>query len=97
MKSKPISLNNEAITNKDYDLNLAIDYINNKIKNKEWHNQIVPVKNYIAIILSPFGKYINVMDRVVEKFKSEGWDCKWGSAYDARGPHYCFYINACHF
>jgi hypothetical protein len=96
-ETKPISPKDEAIIDKDYELNVAIDYINTKIKNKEWHDQIFPVEGYEAIILSPYGKYINVMDRVVEKFKAEGWDCKWSSAYDARGPHYCFYVSAGHF
>lgn len=92
-KIKPISPKHDAIIDKDYELNLAIDYINTKIINREWHLQFFPVEGYEAIVLSPYGKYINVIDRVVEKFKAEGWDCKWASAYDARGPHYCFYLS----
>ncbi len=94
--SKPISLK-DTEREPEYDLNKAIEYINSKLILRDWHYQIIKVKGYNAIILSPYGEYIKVMDRVVEKFKSEGWDCKWSSAYDARGPHYCFYVSESHF
>lgn len=93
----PITPNHESIKNKDWDLSLAIDYINTKIINKDWHCQAIPIHGYNAIILAPVGKYLNVMDAVVEKFKEAGWDCKWGRAYDPKGLHYCFYVSKSHF
>lgn len=95
-KSKPISPT-DTEREPEYDLNKAIEYINSKLILRDWHDQIIKVKGYNAIILSPCGEYIKVMDRVMEKFKSEGWDCKWGSAYDGRGPHRCFYVSERHF
>src|SRR3990167_9084699 len=94
-KSGQISPNHEPMIDDDYELNAAIDYVKRKIKDREWHDQIFPVEGYNAIILSPYGDYIKVMDKVVDKFKEEeGWDCKWSSAYDSRGPHYCFYLSS---
>jgi hypothetical protein len=90
---KPNSIN----LNDDLDLNKAIEYINKKLLTRDFHNQIHPIENYHAIILSPYGEYINVMNRVVEKFVEAGWDAYWNRAYDARGPHYCFYVNEKHF
>lgn len=94
---EPIKPDSEAIANSDNELNLAIDYINNNLINRNWHKQYFPVEGYKAIILSPYGEYIDVMDRVVDKFKEAGWDCLWGMATDVRGPHYCFYVNELHF
>jgi len=37
-KTKPISPKHESITDKDYELNVAIDYINTKIKNRDWQH-----------------------------------------------------------
>ena len=80
----------------EYDLNRAIKFINSKLIIRDWHYQIHKVKGYNAIVL-PYGEWIKVMNTVVERFKAEGWDCKWGDAHDARGPHYCFYVSEAHF
>ena len=93
---KPITPN--AIkSDSDLDLNSSIDYLNTKLLTKDFHDQINKIENYHAIILSPYGEYIDKMDRVVEKFKANGWDCYWKSAYDVRGPHYCFYVHEKHY
>lgn len=75
----------------------AVLYINEAISTKRWHHQIIEVKDYNAIILSPYEYYNSVMDMVVEDFKKAGWDCYWKNAYDARGPHHCFYVHKKHF
>ena len=97
MKIEPIKPNEPTLTIQEEEIEKAIKYINSMLSRKEFHNQHFPKENHRAIILSPFGAYINVMNEVVERFKSVGWDCFWGSAYDARGPHYCFYIHEKHF
>ena len=93
---KPISIA-EAYAIQLDDLSVAIKYINENIRKRNWHDQINKVPDYHAIILTPYGQYINLMDNVVEKFKAEGWNCYWGPAKDARGPHYCFYVSIHHF
>lgn len=96
--TKPISPNNTKIIFSEYELDEAIQFINHRISQKKWHDEFfVKDKSYHAIILTPAGKFCDVMDKVVEIFKQDGWDCNWGQAYDARGPHHCFYVNKNHF
>jgi len=83
--------------NKQEQINDALNFINEKINKSLWHQQILEVQNYHAILLTPYGAYLDVMNEVVEIYKSENYDCFFKSAYDARGPHYCFYINKKHF
>lgn len=79
----------------------AVSFINEAITNGIWHTMLCESEeireNYFAILESPYLKYYKVMPLVVEAFKAEGWDCFFQGAYDARGPHNCFYINKKHF
>ena len=95
--SIPIRPSDLTLTDNEVMVNLAVDYINDKLIKRQWHEQISKVNGYRAISLSPYGVYIEVMDLVVEMFQDSGWDCKWAEAYDARGYHNCFYVSEKHF
>ena len=79
----------------------AVRFVNEAIANRNFHRMITQkeevIANYNAILQSPYEKYNSVMPLVVENFKVAGWDCFFDSAYDARGPHHCFYVNKKHF
>ena len=79
----------------------AVSFINEAISTRNWHAMWIDkeniLNNYNAIIESPCGAYRSVMPMVVESFKEAGWDCMYQSAYDARGPHACFYVHKKHF
>jgi hypothetical protein len=79
----------------------AVKLINEALTNKRWHDMYTEHQrirdNYYAIILYPAGELNPVMDLVVEDYKDAGWDCFWQRAYDARGPHHCFYVSKKHF
>lgn len=76
----------------------AVKYINDHIAARKWHHQICEVEGYHAIIISPYRAYTKeVIEKVVKRFRAAGWDCMWRGAYDARGPHECFYVNKKHF
>lgn len=94
---KPISP--EEITKKPILplLDQAIVYINNAIKSENWHRQIVEVDGYHAIIMPIAENFRPIRGDVVKLFTDAGWDCKWQDAYDARGPHNCFYVHKKHF
>ena len=94
--TQPINPYSNDSPESDYILDEAIQFINHSISRRLWHDQIVKVKDYRAIHIKDFS-LLPVMDKVVKLFIKKGWDCKWSSAYDARGPHYCFYINKKHF
>lgn len=95
-RTKPISPQ-DMEQEPEFELNQAIGYLNSKIILRDWHEQSPVVEGYHAIIFAPYGAYSNVRDMLVEKFRAEGWDCKWGHAGDARGPHDCFYVSKRHF
>lgn len=98
---KPISIDeiNKPIRGPLYDE--ALRFINEAISCKNWHKMYLQKQeiqdNYNAILQKPYGKYNSVMPLVVEDFKAAGWDCFFESAYDARGPHHCFYVHKKHF
>lgn len=93
----PSELTNEVL--KERLIDEVTRQINYNILNSNWHNQFSGPKseNYTAVILAPFGRFTKVMDEVVVRFQKEGWNCCWSEAYDARGPHQCFYVNKTHF
>lgn len=97
MKTEPIKPTEPTLTIKEGEIEDAINYINYMLSSKQFHFQHFRRDNHRAIILSPYGAYVNVMDEVVERFKNVGWDCFWDLANDARGPHYCFYVHEKHF
>lgn len=79
----------------------AVRFINGNIVLRNWHKMWTQREelreNYYAIIQTPVDKYTAVMPMVVDAFKQNGWDCLFESAYDARGPHHCFYVAKKHF
>ena len=76
----------------------AIDYINQKLKEKKFHDRFTkPDDEWYAISLAPYGRFVSVMDDVVEVFKKEGWTCSWSNEYDARGPWHSFLVHKKHF
>lgn len=79
----------------------AVRFINGNITLRNWHQMITQRdelrNNYHAILQSPVNYYNSVMPLVVDAFKAKGWDCLFESAYDARGPHHCFYVHKKHF
>lgn len=75
--------------------NEAVNLINECIQYNKWHLQYFPKEGYRAVLLHL--DMPEVMDIVVDDFREAGWDCKWSSAYDARGPHNCFYVSEKHF
>ena len=89
---KPIAIGSTEIMISDYLIDEAVQFLNQQISTKNWHNTFKPESDYLAILLTPYNHFTIVMDKVVEMFKAEGWDCKWGNAYDGRGPHQCFYV-----
>jgi len=89
---KPVEINSNPR------LNTPIEYFNEKLLKQDWHEEIfVKNENYHAIIITPAYAFEGIMDDVIKEFKQAGWDCFYGSAYDARGPHRCFYVNKNHF
>lgn len=97
MNITPINPEDPRIKSKYTELELAIKYINSKIIEQEFHEQINPVPHFYAIILKPFDIYTPVLDEVVKEFKKIGWLCYWDRVYDIRGPHDCFYVHKNHF
>lgn len=99
--TEPISPNDIEKHISAYLIDEAVQYLNQKISCREWHNQFTGDKdlldNYYAVILSPVNHFNAVMDEVVSLYTNKGWQCRWGGAYDARGPHHCFYISKKHF
>ena len=83
-------------------VNEAINFINDSIIVKKWHNNYKDdkylIKNYYAIIISPYQRFNeNTLIAALAHFSKNGWDCKYGDCYDARGPHSCVYFNKKHF
>lgn len=79
----------------------AIRFVNEAVSGRRWSELWTESEeireNYYGILQTPYDKYTTVMPLVVEAFKAEGWDCFFSRAYDARGPHHCFYVHKKHF
>lgn len=95
--SLPIKPSDPLLSVEGFELNELIDFINRALLVRDWHRQISEVEGYHAILLSPYGRFESKAERVAELFREAGWDCKYSAAYDARGPHSCFYFNKKHF
>lgn len=98
--TQPITPGDDRVVFNEYDLDNMIQKLNQDISQRKWHYQHFPLKDeggeWNAVIIH-IGIKKDLMDKVVEIFKSVGWDCKFQDAYDGRGPHQCFYVNKKHF
>lgn len=81
-----------------YQTEEAVEYFNARLLRQEWHRQVNAIDGYHAIAIAPCWRWEKeILDNVVKVFNEAGWDCKWSNAYDARGPHQCFYVSEKHF
>lgn len=100
----------EAITPEQKDLPCIGFQLDEQIKNineaiflRKWHNSFTDTEevrnNYYAILLYEYDDVTNeeLRKQLVEIYTKKGWDCMQKYCYDARGPHYCFYVNKKHF
>ena len=95
--TRPISPNeNDKESISDYALDEAIQYFNQAISGRNWFNDD-PSSDYYPVLIKPYGKYNkHLMDKVVEVFTEEGWDCNWGDYYMG-GPTHCLFVHTKHF
>lgn len=81
------------LPSKDPMISECVSYITHAIISRSFHDQHFPVDGYEAIVVKPFEKFFKTqMDGAINEFKNLGWDCYHAEAYDARGPHHCFYF-----
>jgi hypothetical protein len=92
-KTEPIEPRFESVIDE------AIRYINLMLTKKEFTDRLMKSDDddWLAIILSPYGRFPPIMDEVVERFKLKGFECSWNSEYDARGPWHSFLVHKKHF
>lgn len=102
-KIEAINVEQKDLPYRGPEIEKLVSLINEAISFKRWHNGYYPEKdirnNYNPILLSPYDLACNesIRKEIVRVFSEKGWDCMTQECYDARGPHYCFFVSKKHF